>query len=113
VLLPFYRAFIHPLSKYPGPKLWAMTKIPYDIYLFRGILPFKVAELHEKYGPVVRITPNELSYITEDAWNDIFTKQPGGVILEKNAVAAPQRPPKGIHGIFTTKSEQDHARMRY
>jgi hypothetical protein len=90
-----------------------MTKIPYDIYLLRGILAYKVAELHAKYGPVVRIASNELSYITEDAWNDIFPKQPGIGVLEKNPVAAVQQPPKGIHGLFTTKSEEDHARMRY
>jgi len=89
-----------------------MTKIPYDVYLLRGILAYKIAELHAKYGPVVRITPNELSYITEDAWGDIFPKQPGIGVLEKNPVAVVQNPPKGIHGLFTTKSEEDHARMR-
>ena len=110
---PLYRVFTHPLSKYPGPKLWAITKIPYDIHLIRGDLLYEVAKLHEKYGAVVRLTPNELSYITEDAWNDIYTKQPGVGMLEKNLVAVTRTPPKGIHGILTTKSEDDHARMRY
>jgi hypothetical protein len=90
-----------------------MTKIPYDIHLIRGDLLYKVAKLHEKYGAVVRLTPNELSYINEDAWNDIYTKQPGVGMLEKNLVAVTRHPPKGIHGILTTKSEEDHARMRY
>jgi hypothetical protein len=113
VVLPLYRAFIHPLSKYPGPKLWAITRIPYDIHLIRGDLLYAVAKLHEKYGVVVRLAPNELSYITEDAWNDIYTKQPRVGMLQKNLQAVTRHPEKGIHGILTTKSEDDHARMRY
>ncbi|KPM37985.1 Isotrichodermin C-15 hydroxylase [Neonectria ditissima] len=31
-----------------------------------------VQELHAKYGPVVRIAPNNLSYINPQAWKDIY-----------------------------------------
>jgi hypothetical protein len=106
-----YSVFLSPLSKYPGPRLWAMTTIPYDIYLFRGMLPFKVADLHEKYGPVIRIGPNELSYITEDSWNDIYGKVPGKSQLVKKTRIAPG-PPKEFDGLFRTKNDADHARMR-
>jgi hypothetical protein len=88
-----------------------MTRIPYDIYLFRGILPFKVAELHEKYGPIIRVGPNELSYITEDAWNDIYGKVPGKPqLVKKNRTRA--GPPKKFEGLLRTKNDADHARMR-
>jgi hypothetical protein len=33
---------------------------------------YKTAELHETYGPIVRISPNSLTYILEDAWIDIY-----------------------------------------
>lgn len=33
----------------------------------------KVLALHEKYGPVVRIAPNELAISHESAWRDIMT----------------------------------------
>jgi len=88
-----------------------MTTIPYDLHLFLGILPFKVADLHEKYGPVIRIGPNELSYITEDAWNDIYGKVPGKSLLVKKNRPAPG-PPKKFDGMFGTKNDADHARMR-
>jgi hypothetical protein len=106
-----YSVFLSPLSKYPGPRLWAMTTIPYDIYLFRGMLPFKVADLHEKYGPVIRIGPNELSYITEDSWNDIYGKVPRKPQLVKKTRIAPGAP-KEFEGLFRAKNDADHARMR-
>ncbi|KAI6350417.1 Rab geranylgeranyltransferase [Pyricularia grisea] len=32
----------------------------------------KIRQLHEQYGPVIRIGPDELSYATPDAWDDIY-----------------------------------------
>lgn len=32
----------------------------------------KIKELHDKYGPIVRIGPNELSYSCPEAWDDIY-----------------------------------------
>ncbi|OTB00292.1 hypothetical protein M426DRAFT_267883 [Hypoxylon sp. CI-4A] len=57
-----YRLFLHPLAGFPGPKLAAAT-LWYEFY-YDGIKPgrytFKIGELHEKYGPIVRISPEEL-----------------------------------------------------
>jgi hypothetical protein len=36
-----------------------------------GNQPTRFSELHEKYGPIVRTAPDELSYII-DAWQDIY-----------------------------------------
>ncbi|KAF4473450.1 cytochrome P450 oxidoreductase, partial [Fusarium agapanthi] len=52
----------HPLSKIPGPKLAAATYLPefyYDVILV-GRYTHAIKQMHEKYGPVVRINPNEL-----------------------------------------------------
>ena len=37
-----------------------------------GYLPYRLKELHEQYGPVVRVAPNELSFIDAAAWKDIY-----------------------------------------
>lgn len=50
--LASYRLFFHPLSKFPGPKLAAITQ-HYEAYydvVRNGQYTFKIAELHEKYG---------------------------------------------------------------
>lgn len=44
---------------------------------FQGDYPFKVHELHLKYGPVVRIAPNELAYTDPQAWKDIYGHRTG------------------------------------
>ncbi|KAF5531585.1 cytochrome P450 oxidoreductase [Fusarium mexicanum] len=52
----------HPLSKIPGPKLAAATYLPefyYDVILV-GRYTHAIKQMHEKYGPIVRINPNEL-----------------------------------------------------
>jgi hypothetical protein len=56
VLLAVYtvitRLYLSPLAKVPGPKLAALTYLYewyYDI-VQQGRFPFKVRDLHEKYG---------------------------------------------------------------
>ncbi|KAI0538368.1 trichodiene oxygenase [Xylaria digitata] len=60
--IAFYRLTLHPLAGFPGPKLAAITRWYegyYDIIL-NGQYTFKIKELHDKYGPVIRISPYEL-----------------------------------------------------
>ncbi|KAF2109486.1 cytochrome P450 [Lophiotrema nucula] len=71
------RIWFHPLSKYPGPKLWAATRIPYVISLLQGSLNRDMLELHRRYGDIIRLAPDELSFATEDAWRDIYLHRPG------------------------------------
>lgn len=40
--------------------------------IWSGDMPQTVKLLHDKYGPVVRIAPNELSFIESQAWKDIY-----------------------------------------
>jgi hypothetical protein len=60
--LVIYRLHFHPLADYPGPKLAAAT-VWYEFYydgVQRGRYTFKIQEMHDKYGPIVRISPEEL-----------------------------------------------------
>lgn len=50
--LVFYRLILHPLSRFPGPKLAAISRwyeAYYDVVL-GGQYTVKIAELHKKYG---------------------------------------------------------------
>src|SRR5947209_6472762 len=67
-----YNIWLHPLSKFPGPKLYAASGMPSVIESLRGRYPQTVQKLHKKYGPIVRTAPNELSFIDAQAWKDIY-----------------------------------------
>ncbi|KAL2867503.1 cytochrome P450 [Aspergillus lucknowensis] len=71
-----YRLWLHPLRSYPGPRWWAIWRIPYLQSTIRGTIVRDIQKLHRQYGPVVRIAPDELSYITPDAAKPIYTSNP-------------------------------------
>lgn len=73
-----YNLFFHPLSKYPGPISHHISHIPRAYLLVTAKLGFHVADLHKKYGPVVRITPNELAFSSPQAWRDIYGHKKSG-----------------------------------
>ena len=48
-----YRSFLHPLSKFPGPRLAALTfcyEYYYEVFPHTGRYMWKIKQLHEKYG---------------------------------------------------------------
>jgi len=86
-----YLLYIHPLSKIPGPKINALTRIPYVRHLLAGTTVENVAELHKKYGEAVSVSPNEVSFTSgETAWPEIYGfrtgKMKGHENMQKDAV---------------------------
>lgn len=69
LLRAVYNVLLHPLRKYPGPWWQAVSRLPYTIFVFQGEATTKTKELHDKFGPIVRITPNTLSYSCSQAWS--------------------------------------------
>lgn len=66
-----YNLYFHPLSQHPGPILNTISPLPRLYWNIEGREPQTVLKLHLKYGNIVRIAPNELSFITQ-AWKDIY-----------------------------------------
>ncbi|XDG09712.1 hypothetical protein ABKA04_009327 [Annulohypoxylon sp. FPYF3050] len=62
--LGIYRLYLSPLSNIPGPKLAALSYLYESYYeiLLGGQYFKRVAEMHEQYGPIVRVTPNEIHF---------------------------------------------------
>ncbi|KAJ2898040.1 hypothetical protein MKZ38_004208 [Zalerion maritima] len=67
-----YNVFFHPLHKYPGPFWWRACRLPWVMALAKGNLIVRVSEIHNEYGSVVRVAPDELAFIEADAWKDVY-----------------------------------------
>ncbi|GBF66345.1 cyrochrome P450 [Trichophyton mentagrophytes] len=70
-----YQLHFSPLSKFPGPKIAAVTYL-YEFYydaILKGRYIFKVKELHEKYGPIIRISPRELHINDPHFYNVLYS----------------------------------------
>lgn len=123
-----YNLFFHPLRKFPGPVTSAVSSIPYITAAFRGDGVFWVVKLHEKYGNVVRIAPNELSFSGNEAYKDIYGHKKAGLpTLQKDPHF--YKNPSGVsivktqqqRGMITDDAQErdivngtfeEHARMR-
>ncbi|KAF9065816.1 cytochrome P450 [Rhodocollybia butyracea] len=74
-VLALYRLFFHPLCKYPGPILAALTdwyEAYYNIVEGGGLIA-KYEQLHKLHGPVIRVGPNTLHFNDRQAFHDIYT----------------------------------------
>ncbi|KAI1099517.1 putative benzoate 4-monooxygenase cytochrome P450 [Jackrogersella minutella] len=125
--LAFYRVFLSSLAKFPGPKLAAVTSW-YEAFfdLYSSNFPEVLEALHDKYGPVVRINPWELSIRDADFYNEVYVsagKRRTNLISKNRAgLGIPDSIPtthshelhqlrrKAVEGFF---SKQSVSRMEY
>lgn len=63
---------LSPLSRIPGPASFALTKWRLAYEDWKGTRTRKINQLHIKYGPVVRIGPNEVAFNSLAALRTIY-----------------------------------------
>ena len=73
--MAFYNVYLHPLRRFPGPKLFAAFHLPCNYHFAKGTLVHRTKQLHDQYGSVVRISPNRLVFIDAQAWDDIYVNR--------------------------------------
>lgn len=64
--------FLNAKSKIPGPKLFALTKWRLALEDYKGTRTRSIQALHLKYGPIVRIGPNEVHCNSLNALRTIY-----------------------------------------
>ncbi|KAI0132758.1 cytochrome P450 [Xylariales sp. AK1849] len=79
VSVSLYRLYLHPLANIPGPRLAAITSIWYARQIRKGLFNFST-DLHQKYGPIVRVSPNEVTCNSKEALQEIYG---GGRYIQK------------------------------
>ncbi len=78
VSLAVYRLWFAPLARLPGPSICAITRLPLMCHEFSGTRRSFIHGLHMKYGPVVRVAPDEVSFATPEAVKEIYTSGGSG-----------------------------------
>ena len=63
---------LHPLAKYPGPTLCKLTKIWIAWISFGGRTHIYYKNLHDKYGPIVRIGESLFDILIESIFNWLY-----------------------------------------
>ncbi|EKM54139.1 uncharacterized protein PHACADRAFT_145790 [Phanerochaete carnosa HHB-10118-sp] len=69
-----YNLYFHPLARFPGPKLAAASDW-WQAYIevFKAeSLSKKLVKLHEEFGDIVRVAPNELHFAKPSAYHEIY-----------------------------------------
>lgn len=100
------RLYFHPLSRFPGEKLAAISLLREAwIHYSTGKAPRHVAELHKKYGDFVRTGPNQLSVNNADILSGKHGIVRRGPWYETAVLI-------GTPGLSTTRNMKQHAVWR-
>ncbi|CEL03105.1 hypothetical protein ASPCAL04262 [Aspergillus calidoustus] len=98
----------NPLSSLPGPRITKWTDLVLKYYTVLGQRPRYVHALHEKYGPLVRVSPTEIDISDIPAAREIhriaspFLKAPWYRLLNR----------KDGESVFSTTDPEYHRRHR-
>jgi hypothetical protein len=72
-----YNACLHPLRKVPGPFLAGITELWRTTKYASGHWHQDILDLHHQYGPVVRVSPNEVSFVDQAALEQVYGHSTG------------------------------------
>ncbi|TKW49287.1 Pisatin demethylase [Colletotrichum tanaceti] len=72
IVVAGYRLLLHPLARVPGPRLAAISNVWHARQACDGRMLQLGKTLHKRYGPVVRVGPNEVWFDSVDAFKHIY-----------------------------------------
>jgi len=72
IYITIYRIFFHPLRNVPGPFLARLSKLWLAWHVRKGQSHVHFPKLHARYGPIVRIAPDQVLVCDEDAIRTVY-----------------------------------------
>ncbi|KAJ4418349.1 hypothetical protein N0V82_005630 [Gnomoniopsis sp. IMI 355080] len=104
-----YSVLSSPLAKVPGPWYSKFTELVLRWHWLQGKRAKYVHSLHQKYGPVVRVGPDEVDVTDLPSIKAIHTVKATYIKSPKfyRALSAP-----GVESVFSTTDIQTHRRHR-
>ncbi|KAK4216435.1 cytochrome P450 [Rhypophila decipiens] len=106
-----YNLYLHPLAKIPGPPTWCASRLPFVVSLIRGTIVHDFEKLHRKYGPILRVAPDEITFAQPEAWNDIFLPRQDHKPFLKDRLWW-SRQPGQPDNLVSAIDPENHARIR-
>jgi hypothetical protein len=67
-----YKALTSPLNRIPGPWYARFTSLVLKWHEFRALRTAYIHHLHLRYGPAVRVSPNEVAFASAGAVREIY-----------------------------------------
>ncbi|KAI1078603.1 benzoate 4-monooxygenase cytochrome P450 [Whalleya microplaca] len=100
-----YNLYFHPLCKIPGPRFAAISNVPYCWWFLKGRQPYKMLELHNKYGM--------LSPSSAQSWKDIYGVRPGHrTFIKGDFYSGGSFASIGTTSIISERKPEVHKQMR-
>ncbi|OQD60731.1 hypothetical protein PENPOL_c021G03699 [Penicillium polonicum] len=95
-----YRRWLHPLAQFPGPFVASISGLYQTYWNFQPNFPDNFVRLHEKYGPIVRYSPNGLIFNDAELLSIAYGRR-----ADKSDFFAPNF---DTHSTFTRKFYEEH-----
>jgi hypothetical protein len=110
--LAIYRLYFSTIAGFPGPKIAALTRwyeTYYDVFASGGgMYMWEVEKMHQKYGPVVRINPDELHFADFEFYNTIYASAPA----KRDRYAYHAKAPDAHYSTGFTIDHETHKKRR-
>ncbi|KAK0103829.1 hypothetical protein ONS95_005828 [Cadophora gregata] len=101
-----YNLFLHPLRSIPGPRMAAATWLWLFKYELSGHCHEAFMKLHESYGPLIRVSPGEVSINDIEVYNNVIYAQNTKFMKAQYFYQAFDTPGGSV---FSQRDKQEHA----
>ncbi|PVI01651.1 cytochrome P450 oxidoreductase [Periconia macrospinosa] len=106
------------LSRIPGPFIASISNLWKISAVYHGEIHTQQVKVHEKYGPVVRIGPNDVSFASASAAKQIYRSRPVFAKASPKCgsdfykAVSPLHNGKRLFNVFSTQDDAYHAKLK-